>query len=173
MAEYGYIYYPKQCYDGSKNCKVHMHLHGCGLPVDGTYAGLEYIYGRGYNQVAAANDLIIIYPQVVWSLANPIECFDYSGYTDPWGSGTKVWTNKGTQMKALMMMFDRVVEKRDPKYKRYENGNILTKNWLTYWWWDTWRFWAAFPQWCGSWASYFLFFILPAWLGAGDEGHLE
>lgn len=30
LADYGYIYYPLQCIDGRvKNCKVHMHLHGC------------------------------------------------------------------------------------------------------------------------------------------------
>ena len=38
LAEYGYVYYPYRCYDGSKSCKVHMHLHGCGMPVDGPFA---------------------------------------------------------------------------------------------------------------------------------------
>lgn len=30
LADYGYIYYPKRCVDGSvENCKVHMSIPGC------------------------------------------------------------------------------------------------------------------------------------------------
>ena len=30
LADHGWVYYPKQCYDGSVNCKVHLKLAGCG-----------------------------------------------------------------------------------------------------------------------------------------------
>ena len=30
LDDFGYIYYPYRCIDGSvESCKVHMHLHGC------------------------------------------------------------------------------------------------------------------------------------------------
>ena len=31
--EHGYIFYPKQCADGTTVCKLHIHFHGCGQSV--------------------------------------------------------------------------------------------------------------------------------------------
>lgn len=62
LAEYGYIYYPNQCYDGTKSCKVHMHLHGCGATVDGLFFGYQSLSDGGWLEYAAANDIIFIMP---------------------------------------------------------------------------------------------------------------
>ena len=34
LTQFGYVYYPNQCFDGSTNCKVHMHWHSGLLSVD-------------------------------------------------------------------------------------------------------------------------------------------
>lgn len=62
---YGYIYYPYKCYDGSKSCKVHMYLHGCGQTVDGIWVGTKFeeSYYGGWFEYAAANDIILMLPQ--------------------------------------------------------------------------------------------------------------
>ena len=51
----GYVYYPDNCVTGTKKCKFSLVLHGCG----GT-ASREVSY---YGPVAAANDIIMVYPQ--------------------------------------------------------------------------------------------------------------
>jgi len=59
----GYIYYPYTCLqnNGEKKCKIHFALHGCGDMLNGSY-GWEWIKQGGYNEYAATNNLIIVYP---------------------------------------------------------------------------------------------------------------
>lgn len=78
LATYGYVYYPNQCYDGSATCKVHMFLHGCMNTIDGIFLGYEDLSYGGWLEYAAANDIIIIYPQARYDLLfNTVECFDF------------------------------------------------------------------------------------------------
>ena len=50
----GYLYIPDACVDGKKKCKMSLVLHGCGGTVS-----REVSY---YGPVAAANDIIMVYP---------------------------------------------------------------------------------------------------------------
>lgn len=85
LAKYGYIYYPDQCYDGSRNCKLHMHLHGCGQTVDGIYFGYQSLSDGGWMEYAVSNDIILILPQAKFDLiSNSGECFDYYNYATWW-----------------------------------------------------------------------------------------
>ena len=52
--ENGYIYVPTKCTDGTVSCKVHFVLHGCG--------GKPKAMFKSYNEVAALNNIIMIYP---------------------------------------------------------------------------------------------------------------
>jgi hypothetical protein len=84
MDEFGYLYYPHQCTDGSRNCKVHMYLHGCGQTVDSLYMSWKEIFNGGYLEYAAANDLILLMPQTQGTWFNPFECFDIYNYNTWW-----------------------------------------------------------------------------------------
>jgi hypothetical protein len=47
--------------------------------------GLTFIQNAGYNELAEANNIILLYPQIVKSLVlptNPMGCWDWWGYTD-------------------------------------------------------------------------------------------
>jgi poly(3-hydroxybutyrate) depolymerase len=59
--------------------------------------------GAGFNRWAAANRLIVLYPQVSKSPANPFGCWDWWGYT-----GAGYAKKSAPQMKAIMAMVKRL-----------------------------------------------------------------
>lgn len=117
LAKYGYVYYPNTCYDSQTTCKVHMHLHGCAMTVDGLFsAGIDLLSYGGFFEYAASNNIIVIMPQVKFDFfINPTECFDYVNYAS-WWSDTAFATKNGIQPKALKNMLDRLTEPIDPAY---------------------------------------------------------
>ena len=79
MDSTGFIYVPEQC-RSTEACKLLVALHGC---VQGKYKiGYSFIKNSGFNQVADANNIIVIYPQAKSNLLNPNGCWDWWGYTD-------------------------------------------------------------------------------------------
>ena len=73
-----------------------MHLHGCGYTADGVlYGGYEKVTQNGFMEYAAANNIIMIFPQAKFDLfSNTLECFDYTNYATPWDK-TAFITKKG------------------------------------------------------------------------------
>lgn len=163
LADYGYVYYPDNCYKGNKQCKVHMHLHGCGQTVDGLFFGVEDLTHGGWLEYAAANDIILLLPQAKFNLlGNPFECFDYYGYVQWWDRDNLTYvTKKGAQMQALKGMLDRTLSPLDEDYV-YGSKNIGLYNDFEYWMFDTWRWMRIWPEllnlgWFGFWV-----YILPS-----------
>lgn len=97
MSETGHVYVPAACAEGSQTCRIHVAIHGCGQS-DETI-GDQYYRDTGYNRIADTNNLIILYPQVNKSAANPRGCWDFWGYTD-----SNYYTRDGIQIKALYNM---------------------------------------------------------------------
>ena len=63
LAEHGWAYWPYQCADGSRKCRVHIFLHGCGQSsVD--FQDMQFWHPKynHYNNIAVTNDIIMIYP---------------------------------------------------------------------------------------------------------------
>ena len=79
-----------------------MYLHGCTQTVDGPWLGLEFdqLYYGGWLEYAAANDLIMLFPQARSHWLNPTECFEITNYNQ-WWDPTNHITKNGIQMKAL------------------------------------------------------------------------
>ena len=121
--------------------------------MNGPYFSYKSIDELGFTQYAAANDLIIIFPQARFSILNLWTCFDFTGYT---GSDTYL-TKDGVQMKAFSKMLDRVVEEREADYD-YEAMNIYTHDgvWLIVT--EVWRFIQAYPDWIFQWAFFFIWY---------------
>lgn len=51
----GMIYVPNDCNDEQSNCNIHFAFHGC-------QKARKMAVGNGYNEMAAQNKIIMIYP---------------------------------------------------------------------------------------------------------------
>lgn len=81
LDDFGYIFIPTQCLMADKKCMLHIAFHACLQQFNSPFQGEYFIYENGYNNYAVSNDLIIVYPQVKFSLGNFNSCFDFVGYT--------------------------------------------------------------------------------------------
>ena len=59
----------------------------------------------GYNRWAAANRIVVFYPQATETTGNPA-CWDFWGYS---GEGWR--TREGVQMRAVGSMIERLIER--------------------------------------------------------------
>ena len=79
-----------------------MSLHGCkqGRELLGTY----YAQNTGYLEWAAANDIVVLFPQAKSMTGNPFGCWDWWGYTN-----SSFTDRNGVQPSALKKMVDRIL----------------------------------------------------------------
>lgn len=78
LGAYAYAYIPGDCQSGKTQCHLHVNLHGC--QQDFLNAGTDYLYQTELNEWAETNHMVILYPQAVATLSNPMGCFDWWGY---------------------------------------------------------------------------------------------
>jgi len=65
---------------------------------------MKYVQFTGYNEIAEANDIVLLYPQAVSSMmmpSNPNGCWDWFGYTD-----SNYANKEGKQMKIINNLMD-------------------------------------------------------------------
>ena len=106
----GYAFIPTTCRSGG--CRIHVVFHGCRQ--SHSEIGSRFIETAGYNNWAASNRLIVLYPQTVARsglafgslkmILNPKACWDWWGYT-----GDDYHTRDGVQMRAVRSMIDGLV----------------------------------------------------------------
>ena len=70
--------------------------------------GTDFVTKTGYNALAEANDIVVLYPQTKVSStpSNPNACWDWWGYTEGWGTGTLYDTKSGLQPRAIVQMVE-------------------------------------------------------------------
>ena len=121
MNRVGYLYVPATCENDPNNsarsgaCRLHIAFHGCHQNVVSIHD--DFIRDAGYNRWAAANDIIVLYPQAakwVWDVPNPLDPFNLltnpNGCWDFWGySGSGYYGQNGKQMRAVKAMIDRML----------------------------------------------------------------
>lgn len=111
MSKNAYAYIPKACH--SQQCRTHVVFHGCeqGAKVIGD----AYYWTTGYNNIAEANNLVMLYPQVQPSNKkkpfNPKGCWDFWGYSIPNASNPDFFSKNAPQIKAVRAMIDRLSSK--------------------------------------------------------------
>ncbi|WP_176460927.1 poly(3-hydroxybutyrate) depolymerase [Janthinobacterium sp. PC23-8] len=114
MGNTGYAYIPAAC--NSESCRVHVVFHGC---LQTTQAIGDQFYTRtGYNLVADANKIVVLYPQVEPSPIypyNPKGCWDFWGYTSINPLDPDFYRKSGTQMEAVKAMLDRLAARRSTR----------------------------------------------------------
>jgi len=109
MADTGYVFVPNAC--AKERCRVHVVFHGCRQSA--TQIDKRLVLEAGYNRWAAANRLIVLYPQTTprWGYSlgarnfvfNPKACWDWWGYT-----GAAYATKEGAQVRAVRAMVERL-----------------------------------------------------------------
>lgn len=100
MSDVGYVYVPRSCLQGSL-CKVHVVFHGCQQAAESVD---DAVYRRaGYNNWAASNNIIVLYPQLIATRSNPDGCWDWWGYDSAY-----YYSKQGPQMVAVMAMIKRL-----------------------------------------------------------------
>ncbi len=112
MSKYGYIYVPESCMTGG--CKVHISIHGCRQGAE--VIGDKWYSNTGYNKMADANKMIILYPQAKPSDPipyNPKGCWDFWGYSSPDPDDPNFYKKEAPQMSAFVKMLKRLAE--DPE----------------------------------------------------------
>jgi len=72
-------YVPPTCADVLPHCRLHIAFHGCQQGRE--FVGDRFARGAGLNEWAAANAIVVVYPQIAKSAANPLGCWDWWGYT--------------------------------------------------------------------------------------------
>lgn len=102
LAERGYLYVPDSCAQGER-CGLVMALHGCRMSSE--QIGEQFVRNSGLNAWADTNRLVVLYPQVVPSLPNPLGCWDWWGYEESmWQLSPLHDSRDGEQLGALMRM---------------------------------------------------------------------
>lgn len=112
MSHAAYVYVPAAC-QTAKSCRIHVVLHGCRQGA--TVIGDKYYAQTGYNKMAEANDLIMLYPQVEPSAGaplNPEGCWDFWGYSSPGDPDPDFFSHDAPQLRAIYKMIMRLGEPR-------------------------------------------------------------
>ena len=102
-----YVYIPTDCQQDATECRVHVALHGCEQGIQSIKE--KYVTGTGYLEVAEANQLIVLFPQVDKSSFipyNPKGCWDFWGYTNNSWPPYTYYTKEAIQMRAIKAMLD-------------------------------------------------------------------
>jgi hypothetical protein len=97
----GYVYVPNIC--RTQTCRLHVAFHGCRQGIEAIHD--DFVRDAAYNGWAAAGGIVVLYPQVTPSRANPNGCWDFWGYT-----GGDYRVQDGLQMRAVKAMIDRMLE---------------------------------------------------------------
>lgn len=96
----GWIYVPPVCAKGKgKRCRLHVVFHGCRQGA--SFVGDAFARNAGYLDVARANRIVLLFPQVQPTTAplNPLGCWDWWGY-----EGDDYATQSGRQIRAVRAM---------------------------------------------------------------------
>lgn len=124
MSDFAYAYVPRAVEEGAP-CRVHIALHGCkqgynyinyvnGRPdlENGIPYGNRYFTTTGYNEMADANNLVILYPQAQGAdshgTQNPDGCWDWWGYTSKGADSPDYYSKQAIQIKAIHAMLQRL-----------------------------------------------------------------
>lgn len=113
LATEGYLFVPNEC-SRARPCRLHVAFHGCQQSAD--RIGQDFVAGAGYNPWAAANRIVVLYPQATalryrflgifplpWP--NPLGCWDWWGFT-----GSDFHVKSGPQIEAVSAMIARLAE---------------------------------------------------------------
>jgi poly(3-hydroxybutyrate) depolymerase len=98
----GIVFVPDTC-RSEPGCRVHVAFHGC--QQSRASAGDAFVKDSGLTRWAAANRLVVLFPEVTPGALNPQGCWDWWGYT-----GEDYLTREGAQVRAVRSMLDQLAQ---------------------------------------------------------------
>jgi len=104
----GYVFIPDNCVNGSVQCHLHLHLHGCTQTRE--WIGDGYVRGTGLIPLAAKNNIVMIFPQIQANFYNPHGCWNFIGYLPEDGDNFQFATKQGTQMRVVAKMVEKAAQ---------------------------------------------------------------
>jgi len=104
----GYVFIPDNCVNGSVQCDLHLHLHGCTQTRE--WIGDGYVRGTGLIPLAAKNDIVMIFPQIQANFYNPHGCWNFIGYLPEDADNYQFATKQGTQMRVVAKMVEKAAQ---------------------------------------------------------------
>jgi len=124
MSPFAYAYVPKAVEEGA-TARVHIALHGCKqgynyinyvngkLDIQGAPPyGHRYVTTTGYNAMADANNIIVLYPQAQGTddgvTQNPDGCWDWWGYSAEDPEHPDYYSRRAIQIRAIARMLARL-----------------------------------------------------------------
>ena len=107
MDALGYAFVPQSCAQ-KKTCGLILALHGCNQ-YHGEI-GSAFIDDAGLNQWADTNNIVVLYPQTIETVANPAGCWNWWGYLNDPNYAQK----NGPQMQALFNIVKQAAGKSVP-----------------------------------------------------------
>lgn len=96
LDERGLVFVPENCRT-APGCRAHVVFHGCWQGIG--EVGETFARDSGYLRWAAANRLVLLFPQIAPSRENPRGCWDWWGYT-----GGNYLKRSAPQMSAVRLM---------------------------------------------------------------------
>lgn len=100
LADEGFVFVPETC-RRERGCRVHVALHGCLM--NAATVGDAFARSSGLNEWAAANRLVVLYPQTGAKAVNA--CWDWWGYT-----GERHLRSDAPQIAAISAMLRRLAK---------------------------------------------------------------
>jgi poly(3-hydroxybutyrate) depolymerase len=100
LGDRGWLFVPQACRAGqAASCSLHVVFHGC--QQGASFVGDAFVRRGGYLEVAEANRMVLLFPQVEKSLQplNAYGCWDWWGY-----EGEDYATRGGRQVRAVRAM---------------------------------------------------------------------
>lgn len=106
LADTGHVYVPKAC--KTETCRVHIVFHGCKQNEE--MVGNAVYKNAGYNEWAATNKIIVLYPQTIATPlpANPNGCWDWWGLNDALPRTRDFARKTGYQIAVIKAMLDQL-----------------------------------------------------------------
>jgi len=117
IAERGFLYYPDNCVGSSAACKLSIVLPGGG-------GNVTEMMAQGFFEVAAANDIVLLFSQQAYEDQS---CFDLTAYT-----GDDYDTLTGIQTIFFKGMIDRLLEAQDDSTYTYDVTGMTSLPTWTY-----------------------------------------
>merc|ERR1711936_1240945 len=104
----GYVFVPDSCVNGSVQCHLHLHLHGCSQTRESIGDG--YVWETGFIPLAAKNNVVMLFPQIKSNVYNPYGCWNFYGYLSTDSENYQYATKQGTQMRVLAKMVEKAAK---------------------------------------------------------------
>merc|ERR1712117_906003 len=108
MDDTGYVFVPDNCVNGTVQCHLHLHLHGCTQTRE--WIGDGYVQGTGLIPLAAKNNIVVIFPQIKANFYNPHGCWNFMAYLPEDANNFQFATKQGTQMRAVAKMVEKAAQ---------------------------------------------------------------